>query len=195
MTNSFYQRHFHHIIIGLIISIVIMIALVLYLLNQMQHRPLPSFFAAQTNGQRMQLQSYAAPNLLPNTILQWASKAAIVASTYSFSSYNSQLAAARPYFTTAGWNSYLRSVTGLINSIRANQLIVNGVVTGVPVISNQGPLPGIDYAWQVQIPFLVAYQPATGAPYQRSYFVVLTIARIPTSSNPQGIGIDQFVMA
>ena len=124
----------------------------------------------------------------------WESKVAITASTYDFANYNNQLAAARPYFTAAGWNSYLQSVTGLISGIRANQLVVNGVVVGTPVISNQGPLPGIDYAWQVQIPFLVAYQPATAAPYQRSYLVILTIVRVPTISNPQGIGIDQFVM-
>lgn len=194
MTNSFYARHSHHVVIGLIVSTIIIIALVVYLLDRMKHRPLPSFFAVQANGQRMELQSHEEPNLLPDTILQWASKAATIATTYSFSEYTSQLAAAQPYFTSAGWRNYLQSVERLISGIRTNQLIVNSVVTGTPVISNQGPLPGLDYAWQVQIPFLVAYQPATGVPYQRSYYVVLTIARVPTSRHPQGIGIDQFVM-
>ena len=158
-------------------------------------RPLPVFFALQANdNQRLQLHSYTVPNLLPSTILHWASKAATVASTYDFNNYNNQLAATRPYFTPAGWDNYLQSVADLINTIKANKLIVNSVVTGTPVISNQGPLPDIDYAWQVQIPFLVSYQPASAPPYQRSYLVVLTIVKVPTTTNPQGIGIDQFVM-
>ncbi|HLB42393.1 MAG TPA: DotI/IcmL/TraM family protein [Gammaproteobacteria bacterium] len=193
MINNFYHRHFHHIIIGVIISIIVMMVLIVLVLYQTSHIPLPVFLAVQSNEQRMELKSYEEPNLLPDTILRWASKAATIASTYDFSNYNNQLAVARPYFTESGWSSYQRSVTRLINAIVANQLVVNGIVTGTPVISNQGPL-GVDYAWQVQMPFLVAYQPASAPPYQRSYFVVLTIVKVPTSSNPQGIGIDQFVM-
>jgi intracellular multiplication protein IcmL len=65
-------------------------------------------------------------------------------------------------------------------------------VVGTPVISNQGPLPGTDYAWRVQIPFLVTYQSAN-VTTRRNYMVIVSIIRVSTIENPQGIGIDQFV--
>jgi len=84
-------------------------------------------------------------------------------------------------------------VDRLISTIVQNQLFVNGVVSGPPVISNQGPLPGKGYTWRVQIPFLVTYQSANTTT-KRSFYVVITIVQVPTNINPQGIGIDQFVM-
>lgn len=194
MNNLFYRLHYHHIILGLIISIFIMVGIVAFVLYQTSHRPLPNFFALQANGQNMQLQSHDLPNLLPETILNWAMKAATIAYTYDFNNYNVQLTTARPYFTQAGWDGYQQSVSGLIDTVTKNKLFVNGVVAGAPVISNEGPLGDAEYAWEVQIPFLVAYQSASEVPYQRNYFVVLTIVRVPTSDNPQAIGIDQFIM-
>jgi len=191
--NDFYRDHYHHVIIGLMAIIVFMMMLVGVVLYQMFHRPLPVFDAVQTSGARMVLRPYSEPNLLPDTILQWASKAATTAYTFDFVNYNKEISAARPYFTADGWQVYLQSVSKLINSVVANQLFVNGIVAGTPVISNQGPLPGKGYVWRVQIPFLVTYQSAN-ARTNRDFVVVITIVRVPTEVNPQGIGIDQFVM-
>jgi len=192
--HKFYRNHYHHVIMGLMVIIVIMISVMGVVLYQMFHRPLPTFAAVQANGQRMMLTSYDEPNLLADTILRWASTAATVAYTFDFVNYNRQINAVRPYFTEDGWKDYLQSVSGLIKTIVQNQLFINGVVAGTPVISNQGPLPEKGYTWRIQIPFLVTYQSANTTS-KRRYYVVITIVRVPTSMNPQGIGIDQFVMS
>lgn len=191
--NDFYRNHYHQILLGLIGLIVLTMIALGVLFYQIMHRPLPQFNAVQPDGKRMLLIPYEEPNLLPSTILRWASKAATVAYTFDFVSYNQQTAAARPYFTEDGWNDYLSSVNKLINYIVENKLFVNGVVSGPPVISNQGPLPGKGYVWRVQIPFLVTYQ-SENTTNKRNFFVVLSIVRVPTNINKQGIGIDQFVM-
>src|SRR5690606_23717340 len=98
------------------------------------------------------------PNLLPETIIRWASKAAVLAYTFDFVNYNEQVNAVRPYFTNAGWNDYQRSVSSLINTVVQNQIFVYGIISGTPVISNEGVLPNKGYVWRVQIPFLVTYQ-------------------------------------
>lgn len=192
--HAFYRNHYHHVLIGLMLIIVLMIAAVGVVLYQVIHRPLPVFHAVKPNGQKMILTPYEDPNLLADTILRWASSAATVAYTFDFVNYNKEINAARPYFTDAGWQDYLHGISELIQSIVQNQLFVNGVVAGTPVIANQGPLPGKGYTWRIQIPFLVTYQSANTTS-KRRYFVVITIVRVPTSVNPQGIGIDQFVMA
>jgi intracellular multiplication protein IcmL len=191
--NSFYRNHYHHVLITLMLIIVLMMSAVGVLVYQIINRPLPQFDAVRPDGSRMRLTPYLEPNLRPETILSWASKAATVAYTFGFVYYKDEVAAAKPYFTEDGYQDYLRSVDFLIQDIVAKKLFVNGVVSGTPVISNQGEIPGKGYVWRVQIPFLVVYQ-SSETTSKRNYTVVITIVRVPTEINPQGIGIDQFVM-
>lgn len=191
--NSFYQRYYHYFILALIAVIFLTIFAVSFVLYQTKHRPLPTFFAVNPEKKELSLPAFTEPNLLPDTILRWASKAATAAYTFDFYNYREQIQAVRPYFTEAGWNDYLASVDSLINNIVQNQLFINGVVAGTPVISNQGELPRKGYVWRVQIPFLVTYQSANTTS-KRNYLVTLVLVRVPTNENPQGIGIDQFVM-
>lgn len=191
--NDFYRNHYHQVIIGLMVILFLLLVVGGVVLYQMYHRPTPVFAAVNDKGEQMQLHPYEEPNLRADTILRWASKAATAAYTFDYVNYDEQISQARPYFTEDGWQDFIQSVQGLIGRVRQNQLFVNGIVYNTPVISNQGPLPGKGYVWRIQIPFLVTYQSANNQVQQR-YFVVLSIVRVPTSVNPQGIGIDQFVM-
>lgn len=191
--NSFYRSYYHYFIYGLMAMILTLLASVGIILHQTLTRPLPVFYAFTPDKSKMLLTPFDQPNLLPDTLLAWASKAAVTAYSFDYVTYNHELDLARPYFTIGGWNDYLRSIRQVIDTILKNKLIINGIVSGPPVISNQGPLPGKGYTWRVQIPFLVTYQSAN-VTTKRNFFVVITIVKVPTSVNPQGIGIDQFVM-
>lgn len=191
--NAFYRQYYSYFIIAMMLILFLMLLAAEVVLYQMQHRPLPLFYAQEKNNQSMTLQSSDEPNLLPETILRWSTKAATRAYTVDFSNYKAELEQAKPYFTDAGWVVFQSSVGSLIDRVVKGQLFVSGVVSGTPVISNQGPLPGKGFSWRVQIPFLVTYQSSNNV-VKRNYYVVLTIIRVPTSVNPQGIGIDQFVM-
>jgi intracellular multiplication protein IcmL len=192
--NDFYRQHYQSaflVLMGLIVLVGIVVSVLLY---QMINRPLPQFAARQIDdGKQMLLRPFEEPNLRPGTILRWASKAATLAYTFDFVRYKEQTAAARPYFTENGWQDYVNSLTQLINVIVQNKLFVNGVVSGTPVISNEGPLEGKGHVWRVQIPFLVTYQSANRTT-NRNFIVILSIVRVPTHVNEQGIGIDQFLM-
>lgn len=190
---QWYVEYYHYFIYLLLACIGLILALLVLIVYQIHHRPLPQFSAVALNGQEMQIVAANEPNLLPDTLIRWASKAAVAAYTFDFVNYNKQAALARPYFTDAGWADYSASIRGLIQTIRQNQLLVNGVVSGAPVISNQGYLEGQGYVWRIQIPFLVTYQSSDGIS-KKSYTVSITIAKVPTWENPAGIGIDQFVM-
>jgi intracellular multiplication protein IcmL len=191
--NGFYRNHYHHIFIALMVLILSVLIALGVLLWQMFTRPLPVFNAVQPDNQTMTLIPFDAPNVLPDTIIRFASKAAVTAYTFDFVNYADQIVLARSYFTDAGWQDFLTSINKVIATVKQNQLFVYGVVIGAPVISNQGELPDIGYAWRVQIPFLVTYV-SSNPVVKRNYYVIMTIVRVPTSVNPQGIGIDQFVM-
>lgn len=191
--NGFYRQYYSYFFYVLMVLIVVLLIAVGLVLYQVASRPLPAFYAKQHDGKTMQLISFDEPNLLPDTIIRFASKAAVTAYTFDFVNYETQISLARSFFTAGGWSDFNSSISSLISTIVQRQLFVSGVVSGPPVISNQGPLPGKGYVWRVQIPFLVTYQSANVAS-TRKYFVIVTIVKVPTSVNPQGIGIDQFVM-
>jgi intracellular multiplication protein IcmL len=191
--NSFYKEYYHSIITGVVVSIFLMLAMVSFILYQIYNRPLPQFNAIAPSGNVMALESFQQPNLLPSTIIKWASKAAVAAYTFDFVNYNKQIAAARPYFTPSGWSDYQASVYKLLQDIAQKQLFVNSVVSGTPVISNQGILPGTGYVWRVQLPFLVTYQSSERVSRQH-FYVMMTIVKVSTREDPTGIGIDQFIM-
>lgn len=190
---SFYQNYFKALIVLLVISIVVIVVMVALIIYQILNRPLPEFAAIAPNNQKMILTSYPEPNLLPGTLLRWGSKAAVAAYTFDFVNYRQQMVNAALFFTTGGWEDFQYSLGPLINQITQKQLFVNGVVSGDPVIANQGPLPGKGHVWRLQIPFLVTYQTAE-AVRKQNFLVSLTVVRIPTNVDPIGIGVDQFVM-
>lgn len=191
--NLFYRDKYPLLMIGLISGIVFLILFTLLILYQVSHRPIPVFSAVSDTGQALPLTAAFEPNLQASTLIKWASKAAVAAYTFDFVRYNEQFELARPYFTSKGWSDYQSSVSRLIATITQNQLFVNGVVSAPPVISNQGEYPGRGYTWRIQIPFLVTYQSAEQVE-RKEYTVIVTIVKVPTSINPAGIGVDQFVM-
>lgn len=191
--NHFYRHYYQWLLWSVLIVIGIILAALVWMVYEVSHRPLPVFYAKAPNNNQLQLTASLSPNLYSSTIITWASKAAVAAYTFDFANYNTQLSAARPYFTEAGWASFRSSVAPAIASVVQKQLIVSSVVNGAPIISNQGPLADYDYVWRVQLPFLVTYQAAEGVS-QNNYTVILTIIKVPSNINPAGIGIDQFIM-
>lgn len=192
-TNDWYRDYYPYFMYLLLASVFVILFLLGLILYQVKHRPLPQFSAIALDGRQMPLVPSDEPNLLSSTLIQWASKAAVAAYTFDFVNYNKQAELVRPYFTDSGWTDYVNSISGLIQTIKQNQLLVNGVVSGTPVISNQGEILGQGYVWRVQMPFLVTYQSSEGIS-KKSYTVTVTIEKVPTWKNPAGIGIDQFVM-
>lgn len=191
--NSFYISYYMRFFYGLMGALGALFLMTGIVFFQIYKRPLPPYYAVQPDRQKLPLNPSTEPSLIAPTILRFASKAATIAYTFNFVNYQEQLQKARPYFTDNGWKEFNNSISGLLSTIVERQLFVSGVVSGAPVISNEGPLPGIEYAWRVQIPFLSTYS-GSNATSTRNNYVLLTIVRVPTSVNPQGIGIDQFVM-
>jgi intracellular multiplication protein IcmL len=191
--NQFYRKHYEQILIALMGVMVIMIGVISYLIHQVNHLPLPVFYGIEPQKKQLLLIPTEQPNLLSSTILQFASKAASASYSFAYSNWRAEINRVRPYYTDAGFRDYLASVESLINTILQNQLLVYGVVSAPPVIANQGQVPGRGYVWRVQIPFLVTYESANNTT-SRHFLVVISIVKVPTNINPQGIGIDQFVM-
>lgn len=192
-TPGFYRYHYDKIVMILLILIFTVLVIASIVMYQVFHRPNPVFSATDPDGKSLPLVASDSPNLLPDTLIRWASKAAVAAYTFDFVNYNKQVNQLRPYFTSSGWSDYVRSIAGLINTVKKNQIFVSGVVSGPAVISNQGELPGKGFVWRIQMPFLVTYQ-STDASTKKQYTMIVTIIRVPARVNPAAIGIDSMAM-
>jgi hypothetical protein len=181
------------LIYALILSMFGLLFCAAFVLYQVMHRPDPVFYERMPSGKTYMLAPYDQPNYLPQTVLNWASKAAVASYTFNFANYNESINAARPYFTAGGWEAYQAAISSVVSRVVKAQLIVQGVVAGIPVIANQGDLPGHGYSWNVQIPFLVTYLSA-GESKSKKYYVILLIVKVPTTVNPEGLGIDSLQM-
>jgi hypothetical protein len=181
------------LIYALILSVLGLLTCAALVMYQVMHRPDPVFYERMPSGKTNLLAPYDEPNYLPQTILNWAQKAAVASYTFNFANYNESIGEARPYFTAGGWQAYKGAISGVISRVVKAQLIVQGVVSGAPVIANQGDLSGHGYSWNVQIPFLVTYLSA-GESKSKNYYVILLIVKVPTTVNPEGLGIDSFQM-
>ena len=192
-SNLFYRNYYQkviYILVGLIFTIIVVSSVLVY---QVLHRPLPQFFAQMQNHKQMPLVAYDEPNLMASTLIRWASKAAVAAYTFNFVDHEKQINQARDYFTPGGWDAYQDAISSTVARVVKQQLFVYGVVSMPPVISFQGDHPGLGYTWRIQIPFLATYQSAEES-RSTEYFVVVTVVKVPTTVNPDAIGIDSFQM-
>lgn len=191
--KEFFYKYYQSFVYGLIVSLFILLIMVIIVLYQVFHRPIPIFEAISSDNKHLSLSAFKEPNYLPGTILRWASKAAVASYNFDFVNYNTQIYNAAPFYTDAGWSAYRSSINALISDVVARKIFVNSVVSGPPVIALQGIFPGRGYTWQIQMPFLVTYQSAENVT-RESYYVLMTVVKVPTTTDPTGIGIDQFVM-
>lgn len=165
------------------------IVLVVILMWQVMHPYVPPYQAISPKGDKLPLVAHTDPSMLPGVLLRWAGLAAVAAYTFDFVSYRQQTEQARQWFTPSGWQDYQRSLTELLKTITQRQLFVNSVVSAPPVIARTD-----ESGWDIQLPFMVTYQSSENSS-QKPFLIKMRIVRVPTSQNPSGLGVAEFVMA
>lgn len=192
--NYFYRDNYWRILLVTVLLLAVIGGLVAFIFYQRATRPTPKYFATTPSGELLELIPLNEPNLSTNTLLQWATQAATSSYTFNFVNYREALQNSRQYFTTDGYNNFLKALESSRNleAVKTKKLVVSSVPTGVPIVVNEGQLAG-RYAWQVEIPMLIAYQSATEV-IRQNILLTMLITRISTLDSPKGIGISQFIV-
>ncbi len=94
-------------------------------------------------------------------------------------------------FTSDGASSFRKTLADsqLLNQVITQQLNLTGLVSGQPVILQQGSLMG-QYTWKVQMPVLLTFENANQVSTKRIIVTVL-IVNVPTRESPQAIAIQE----
>jgi intracellular multiplication protein IcmL len=193
--NEFYRDSYRKVLIALNLAILCLIILVGAVIYVMSHPPQPKYFATYADGKLVPLIPLNQPNVSQAALLQWANTAVIAVNTYDFFNYREQLQKASEYFTPEGWQAYLNELKASrnLNAVLEKKLVVSAVATRAPTILRESILDGV-YTWVVNMPILVTYQSASEYS-QQSLIVTLMVRRISTLTNPNGIGITNYIAA
>ncbi len=95
-------------------------------------------------------------------------------------------------FTSAGADSFRQALENsqLLKQVTSQQLNLTGIVSGQPVILQQGPLLGV-YSWKVQMPVLLTFESASQITTKRIIVTVLAV-QTSTEESPNEALISQF---
>ena len=193
MRNQFYRDNYSKVVTILLLSVIALIIMLVMFFWLFTHQPKPVYFATRSDGSLMKLTNLNQPNMPDSAVIQWAANAAVAANTYDFSGYRRVLQDAQKYFTVSGWQEFLGALkrSNNLDTVLAKKLMVTAVVTGAPVIKQQGEIRGT-YAWQIQLPMVLTYQSASEK-FNQKVLVSLLVVRVTELDNPQGLGINQWV--
>lgn len=193
--NEFYRDSYRKVLLALNVSVGTFLVLLIALIYIVTHPPAPKYFATYADGKIVPLIPLNQPNVSDYALLQWANTAIIAVNTYDFYNYRDELQRASDYFTPEGWQAYLKELqqSGNLDAVIDKKLIVTAVATRAPIISQQGLIDGV-YTWVVKAPILITYKSANQY-NQQTLLVTLLIKRISTLTNPNGIGITNYIAA
>ncbi len=95
-------------------------------------------------------------------------------------------------FTSDGASSFRQTLADsqLVNQVITQQVNLTGLVSGQPVILQEGSLMG-QYTWKVQMPVLLTFENANQVSTKRILVTVL-IVNVPTQQSPQAVAIKEF---
>lgn len=182
---------FRTVIAGTIVIIGLMIAIFWRIRNPEE----PRYFQIQVEQGKKQfipLQALNSRLFSRQDLLMWVQE--VVGNIYTFNAvtykqkFDYMLA---NDFTSNGASSFRQTLddSQLLKQVITQQLNLTGLVSGQPVILQQGPLMG-QYTWKVQMPVLLTFENANQMATKRIIVTVL-IVNVPTQESPQAIAIQE----
>lgn len=155
--------------------------------------PQDSYYAVSPGGTQRRLVGLSLPNVNRDAILRWAAAAATEVMTFGFHDIDERMSRARRLFSDEGWRSFSEGLlrARMLKAMLANQHIMTAIPTATPSILAEGIFNG-DYSWIIEVPTILTVRAGSETRIIRTR-LRLVIIRLPTQSNPMGIGIKTFL--
>jgi hypothetical protein len=144
-----------------------------------------------------ELISLDVPNLTDQAITSWAANSITEIMTFGFGDIEQKLDRQLWRFTEDGRWSFIKAIDkeNLLEEFRAKQLVLTTVPIDAAVITAQGLNEAKEQYWIVQLPVVMTYVTNNNVSRREKPIIELTIIRVPTWRNPQGIAIKTWTLA
>lgn len=195
--NAFYKRLHYLALAAFGLMLIVIGILVVILIFLMRHPTPPLYFATNNVGELIKTIPVNTPNMSTDDVIKWTTEGIQQAYSYDFVNFHTQLQRAQKYFTTYGWNNYMKALNASNNmlALTERKQVVIAQVVGPPKILAQGILGGA-FAWKFEFPVLMTYwEPPFNN--KNKFFNALTVSvivqRQPILQSYKGLGIIQMI--
>ncbi|MDE1151381.1 MAG: DotI/IcmL/TraM family protein [Micavibrio sp.] len=174
---------------------IIMTGVVIYYVSYVI--PQDGYYAisALSNGSELKrpMDGLASPNVNTDAMLRWAASAATEVMTFGFTDIDERMTKSRRLFTTEGWDSFTSALvkTSMIKNMLEFQQILATIPAAEPRKISEGLYNG-DYTWVLEMPVIMTLRAGDKVTTARAK-IRLIVVRMPTESNPMGIGIKTWM--
>ncbi len=192
--NKYYKDGYSTLLKVLVIQVVIIMLLATVVVFKLFFaKPQITYFATTDDGKITQMTPLNQPNQNDSAVLSWTAQAATDIMTFNFRDYRKRLQDSSSYFTSTGWNSFMKALqdSRTLESVEKLQQIVTAVPKESPVIIDRNVAQGL-YYWRVQLPLLVTYE-SGDKKASTTQILTLVVVRVSPLENPAGLGIEQWV--
>jgi len=192
--NEFYQDGYRTLLkVALVQAALIAILATTLFITYTNQDPIYRFFATTADGRIIDI--VPLDNPYRGDVVAWSSQSATEAMTFAFTDYRMRLQNSSKFFTQRGWDTFIEALnkSRILEAVDKRQLNVKGAPTAAPQIKRQGVVNGI-YQWVLEMPYTIEYLGSGEIPQPTSGTLTLVVQRVPNLENPQGIGIDQWIM-
>ncbi len=156
--------------------------------------PQDSYFALSgtANGTEIKRQMIGleSPNVNRDALLRWAASAATQIMTFGFHDIDERMSESQRLFTADGWTSFSTALgkSSIMRNMLENQQLLTAIPASTPLIISEGMYQG-KYSYVVETPLIVTLR-AGDKKQVGSQHIRMIITKMPTSTNPMGIGIN-----
>ncbi|MGE3770339.1 MAG: DotI/IcmL/TraM family protein [Bdellovibrionales bacterium] len=192
--NEFYQDGYRMLLkLALVQGFLIVVLAGSLLAIFLMEKPIYRFFATTSDGRIIDI--VPLDNPYRGDVVAWSSQAATEAMTFAFTDYRLRLQNSSKFFTQRGWQTFIEALNKarVLEAVDKRQLNVKGTPNAAPQIKRQGVVNGV-YQWVLEMPYTIEYLGSGEIPQPTSGTLTLVVQRVPNLENPQGIGIDQWIM-
>lgn len=153
----------------------------------------PRYFASTDDGRIIPLIPLDEPTLSVADVIDFAQKATRRSMTLDFLNFRSQLEDSRQYFTDAGFDSFLgtMSESGILDSIRNGRYNMSAS-TDTGVLAQQGVLNG-RRVYIINFPLTLKLSGQTTDRPDQRFIATVRVERISTAIDAQGVAITSIV--
>jgi intracellular multiplication protein IcmL len=195
--QAFYKKYFGALLMAVLVltcSNVMLAGGFIWAKNQKVDRQY--FSTEQGTGRFTRILPMSEPHLDDASLSNWVRDCVTETNTYDFVNYQKQLMVAKGCYTDSGWEQFEAALAkaGTLDTVKKERLVASAVVTGAPVVLQQGMFNGA-YAWQMQLPMTVTYQGGSSGQgvYNQNVLLKILVVNVPSYVSKEAVGIAQYI--
>jgi hypothetical protein len=133
------------------------------------------------------------PMLRTADVMFWAAGVVTDTMRFSFRDNPERLQDVSRHFTTKGWSNFTANLkqTGLIETLKTNQMSVAPVQKGPPTLRSEGVVDH-RYQWAVDVPVMITTE-TKGKTRSQNMLVTLIVVRVPPGQGGEGIAVEKWI--